>query len=231
MKSKYPVPVIRLSVLLVFSSLLLAGAFTARGEEDKKSFNWNAVLVSIVSQDSAPNPNPTPPPSNESCSGSSGFTVCTTSFTNGGTLDSRYTLYGSNISPHLVWKNPPAGTASYGIWVYDKDATDSTGSFWSHWNVKIPATTTELAENAGAAGGGNLPEGAERYNNSFYGLNIPNAAGTDYDGPMPPSGTGEHRYYFVVYALDSNNQQLEQAYLVGKYSYQGSIEPPAPPDN
>ncbi|HEZ0669160.1 TPA: YbhB/YbcL family Raf kinase inhibitor-like protein [Neisseria meningitidis] len=45
---------------------------------------------------------------------------------------------GGNASPALSWKNPPAGTKSFVLTVYDKDAP--TGLGWMHWVVAdIPA--------------------------------------------------------------------------------------------
>ena len=38
---------------------------------------------------------------------------------------------GGNASPALSWKNPPAGTKSFVLTVYDKDAP--TGLGWMHW--------------------------------------------------------------------------------------------------
>ncbi|EJU52053.1 hypothetical protein NMEN93003_1467 [Neisseria meningitidis 93003] len=45
---------------------------------------------------------------------------------------------GGNAPPALSWKNPPAGTKSFVLTVYDKDAP--TGLGWMHWVVAdIPA--------------------------------------------------------------------------------------------
>ena len=173
----------------------------------EKKFAWPAMLPAIISAR----------PATSSCvQGNGGFTVCSTSFVHMERLADRYTLYGSNVSPQLSWSHAPAGTVYYGIYVYDVDAP---GGNWVHWVCLVPASVNELPENSGAAGGGNLPAGSERFHNSFFGQGVPGAAGTDYDGPRPPAGSGVHRYFFSVAPLDSSKQYIgEPVALIGLYS-------------
>lgn len=100
---------------------------------------------------------------------------------------------GEDSSPHLSWSGFPAETQSFAVSVYDIDAPTGSG-FW-HWVVaNVPASVTELAENAGAEGGASLPPGA---------LALPNDAGMPrYIGAAPPPGSGPHRYVITVTALD-----------------------------
>ena len=66
---------------------------------------------------------------------------------------------GQNISPALQWSNPPAGTKSFAVTMYDPDAP--TGSGWWHWVMyNIPASTTALTD--GAGNGKNAPRGSEQ---------------------------------------------------------------------
>ncbi|WP_027014100.1 YbhB/YbcL family Raf kinase inhibitor-like protein [Comamonas composti] len=99
---------------------------------------------------------------------------------------------GRNQSPALAWKGAPVGTKSFVLTMYDPDAP--TGSGWWHWFVvDIPAGTFELAANAGAVGGANLPASARQIRNDF-GVHA-------WGGVCPPPGDKPHRYVFTVHAL------------------------------
>ncbi len=99
---------------------------------------------------------------------------------------------GGDVSPALEWSGAPERTASYAVTVYDPDAPTGSG-FW-HWAVaNLPASTTSLPAGAGSAGG-TLPAGA---------LTLPNELGeAAFTGAAPPEGTGVHRYFIVVHAVD-----------------------------
>ncbi len=99
---------------------------------------------------------------------------------------------GENRSPALKWSGAPAATKAFAVTVYDPDAP--SGSGWWHWVViNIPADVTELAPNAGAEGGANLPKGA-RHVRIDYGV-------AAWGGVAPPPGDAPHRYIFTVHAL------------------------------
>src|SRR6266540_6954079 len=94
---------------------------------------------------------------------------------------------GANVSPALAWKNPPAGTKSYAITVYDPDAP--TGSGWWHWVMfDIPADVTSLYLGVGNPASGQTPRGAVQSRTDF--------GKPGYGGPCPPKGDKPHRYVF-----------------------------------
>ncbi|RTZ17262.1 YbhB/YbcL family Raf kinase inhibitor-like protein [Vibrio aquaticus] len=101
---------------------------------------------------------------------------------------------GDNQSPHLSWKDAPAGTKSFAITAYDPDAPTGSG-FW-HWVAfNIPATVNELPRSADIQKlGGN--EARIDYGTVGFG------------GACPPEGDGMHRYQFTVWALPSEKLDL-----------------------
>jgi Raf kinase inhibitor-like YbhB/YbcL family protein len=107
---------------------------------------------------------------------------------------------GGNESPQLAWKDPPAGTKSFVVTVYDPDAP--TGSGWWHWVVyDIPASAKELPKGAGS-GQGQLPEGAKEGRTDF--------GKPGFGGACPPPGDKPHRYVFTVYALKVDKLDVPQ---------------------
>ena len=121
----------------------------------------------------------------------SGFKVVSKSFTDGGPIPKAYTCEGENKSPELSWVGAPTGTKTFAIVVHDPDAPDPKApqKDVTHWLVYgLPAGTVSLPE--GAA----VPGGAKQGRNE-HGEN-------KYMGPCPP--IGEHRYYFIVYALSDD---------------------------
>jgi Raf kinase inhibitor-like YbhB/YbcL family protein len=113
-------------------------------------------------------------------------------FTHNGSIPTRFTCEGDDISPALEWHDPPPGTESFAVIVDDPDAPDPDHPqrTWVHWVLyDIPASARALPQDAGMA---TLPPGTRS------GLNDWKRA--DYGGPCPP--IGRHRYFFKLYALD-----------------------------
>lgn len=106
---------------------------------------------------------------------------------------------GKNMSPALEWKDPPNGTKSFALTLYDPDAP--TGSGWWHWLVfNIPNNVRHLAENASAQQ--TLPKGAVESVNDY--------GQTQFGGACPPKGDNSHRYVLTVYALDVAKLDLDK---------------------
>ena len=108
---------------------------------------------------------------------------------------------GGNVSPQLMWKDAPAGTKSFALTLYDKDAP--TGSGWWHWVAfNIPANVTMLDQGAGTAGKGTMPKGCVQSRTDF--------GAPGYGGPCPPPAHGPHQYVITVYALDTEKLDLDE---------------------
>jgi len=114
--------------------------------------------------------------------------VTSTAFKEGAAIPRQFTCQGINISPPLEWTATPQAK-TIAIIANDPDAPAGE---WTHWLVyNLPAATMGLVENMPAeeklAGGG--MQGKNDFGKTAYG------------GPCPPKGT--HRYFFKVYALDT----------------------------
>ncbi|MDQ0614877.1 Raf kinase inhibitor-like YbhB/YbcL family protein [Microbacterium sp. W4I4] len=105
---------------------------------------------------------------------------------------------GEDQHPTLEWSQPPAGTLSFAISCFDPDAPTGSG-FW-HWAAyNLPADARRLESGDGTTK--SLPGGSAV---------LPNEARLErYIGAAPPAGTGIHRYFFVVDALDVDHLDLE----------------------
>ena len=112
------------------------------------------------------------------------------------------TCYGENLSPPLEWSGAPEGTESYGLIAEDID--HQTGA-WVHWVLYIiPRGVTALPEGIPSSMAV-LPDG------TIQGTNDNRQPG--YSGACPPpsilyrdeqaKNEPTHRYYFTLYALDS----------------------------
>lgn len=106
---------------------------------------------------------------------------------------------GENLSPDLRWSNPPKGTKSFAVTVFDPDAP--TGHGWWHWTlVNISKDVNYLVE--GASKFKKLPPGSIEGKNDF--------GSSTYGGACPPQGDKPHRYVFTVHALKTKKIQVNQ---------------------
>ncbi len=122
--------------------------------------------------------------------------LTSTAFEHQGKIPSKYTCDGANISPPLRLSDVPAQAKSLVLIMDDPDVPKHLrqDGMWDHWVVfNIPVSLTELKE-------GEEPEGT-------HGIGTSN--NLDYNGPCPPDR--EHRYFFKLYALDTELKLPEQA--------------------
>ena len=107
-------------------------------------------------------------------------------FVDNSSIPSEFTCDGRNVSPQLSWEDVPEETKSFALSVTDPDAPGGT---WIHWLVYDISKELKKIERGG------LPEGAGEVVNDF--------GKRPYGGPCPPSGT--HRYFFTLYAIDTEH--------------------------
>lgn len=112
-------------------------------------------------------------------------------FQNNQRIPAQYTCDGANDSPPLTISDIPAGAKSLALIM---DDPDSPTGVWDHWVVfNISPGTLEIPE-ASEPGG---VQGKTTFGELGYG------------GPCP--GSGEHRYMFRLYALDTQLDLKEGA--------------------
>jgi Raf kinase inhibitor-like YbhB/YbcL family protein len=117
--------------------------------------------------------------------------VSSSAFKEGQTIPVRHTCDGEDISPPLKWDLVPEGTRSLALITDDPDAPVGT---WVHWVLyNLPASVTELSEK--------VPTDEAIPNGGRQGLNDFGRIG--FGGPCPPRGS-VHRYFFKLYALDTD---------------------------
>ncbi|AUG82104.1 PEBP family protein [Kitasatospora sp. MMS16-BH015] len=124
------------------------------------------------------------------------LTVTSRDFTDHGPLDPRFTgtrVGGRNLSPHLGWSTPPAGTAELLLLIEDID---------------VPLGSTPAVHCLALVHEAHLPSpqellpGALNKNTPAPGVTLlRSVVSRGYYGPEPLKGHGPHRYVFALYAL------------------------------
>jgi Raf kinase inhibitor-like YbhB/YbcL family protein len=117
-------------------------------------------------------------------------------FADGGRLPDRFTADGAGVSPPLFWTGVPEGTARLALIVEDADAPAPQPLVHALvWD--LPAADADLAEGAIRADQGAGEVGRNSYFSEGW---LP---------PDPPTGHGEHRYAFQLFAL-SDGPDLDE---------------------
>ena len=102
-------------------------------------------------------------------------------FENNTFIPRKFTCQGEDINPPLIIEDIPDNTKSLALIVDDPDAPIG---IWVHWVVYDIPVISHIDEDS-------IP--------GKQGIN--DFGRRDYGGPCPPSGT--HRYFFKLYALDT----------------------------
>lgn len=134
-------------------------------------------------------------------------------------IPEKYTCDGEDVSPPLRWEGIPPGARSLALICDDPDAPMAT---WVHWVIySIPPNTTGLRE---ALSKTELVEGRMKQGKNSWRM-------IGYGGPCPPGGR-PHRYFFKLYALDTelalgpgaDKKELESAmkgHIIGQAEVMG----------
>jgi len=131
------------------------------------------------------------------------FTITSKSFKDGERLPTKMAgnnkqnpnCVGENVSPQLSWANPPAGTKSYALLMFDPEGRPPGGV--SHWVAYgIPVSVTGFEE-------GEVSKQTEKYVGGKSLMNLPH-----YFGPCTPPGA-PHHYTFTLIATDLEPTALQ----------------------
>ena len=132
------------------------------------------------------------------------FTLTSSAFKDNGTLAVKNAgnnkqnpnCVGENVSPPLAWKNPPEGTKSYILLMFDPEGRAPAGV--SHWVAYgIPVSVTGFAEGE-----------VSKENDKYVGGSSLMKLG-HYFGPCTPPNTDWHHYTFTLVATDLDPKALK----------------------
>jgi Raf kinase inhibitor-like YbhB/YbcL family protein len=131
------------------------------------------------------------------------FTITSSSFKDGERLATKMAgnnkqnpnCVGENVSPALSWANPPEGTKSYALLMFDPEGRPPGGV--SHWVAYgIPVSVTGFAE-------GEASKQTDKYVGGKSLMGLPH-----YFGPCTPPGA-PHHYTFTLIATDLEPHALQ----------------------
>jgi hypothetical protein len=131
------------------------------------------------------------------------FTLASSDFQDGGRIPTKSAgqnksnpnCVGENVSPALSWSNPPEGTKSYALMMFDPEGRPPGGV--SHWVAYgIPVSVTGFA-------GGEVSKPSEKYVGGESSMKQ-----STYFGPCTPPGA-PHHYTFTLIATDLDPSALK----------------------
>jgi Raf kinase inhibitor-like YbhB/YbcL family protein len=114
---------------------------------------------------------------------------------NTGNNKSNPNCIGENVSPAFAWANPPQGTKSFALLMFDPEGRPPGGV--SHWVAYgIAASVTGFAE-------GEVSAASDKYVGGQSTMKM-----ASYFGPCPPAGA-PHHYIFTLIATDLDPAALQ----------------------
>jgi Raf kinase inhibitor-like YbhB/YbcL family protein len=117
--------------------------------------------------------------------------ITSTAFKDGEPIPAKHSCSGADVSPPLSIASVPKEAKSLILIVDDPDAPSGN---WTHWVLYgISPQTVAIPEGSSAKA---TPPVAAQIGKNSWGK-------TEWGGPCPPPG-GKHRYYFRLYAVDTN---------------------------
>jgi Raf kinase inhibitor-like YbhB/YbcL family protein len=131
------------------------------------------------------------------------FTISSSSFKDGerfavknaGNNKANPNCVGENVSPPFAWTNPPEGTKSFALLMFDPEGRPPGGV--SHWVAYgIPVSVTGFAE-------GEVSKPSDKYVGGLGTAKLSN-----YTGPCTPAGP-LHHYTFTLIATDLEPSALQ----------------------
>jgi Raf kinase inhibitor-like YbhB/YbcL family protein len=135
-------------------------------------------------QTAAPTPTPAAPTQDKV-----EIKLTSSAFKEGERIPRQYTCDGVNVSPPVEWTGVPKMAKTIALIADDPDAPNGT---WVHWVLyNVPAENIGFVES--------VPTTDSLKAGGYQGKTDFGAVG--YGGPCPPSGS--HRYFFKIYAIDS----------------------------
>jgi Raf kinase inhibitor-like YbhB/YbcL family protein len=139
--------------------------------------------------------------------------ISSPAFEQNGSIPSRHTCDGKDLSPPLAWSDLPDGIKALALLVDDPDVPDPAAPkrVWVHWIAyNIPPAPSSLPEGTG----NRPPAGPMRFA-------ITDSGQPGYHGPCPP--VGRHRYFFHLFALDAHLPDLGPR--AGRAEFEAAMSP------
>lgn len=174
----------RTFIILIAAAFLILGASgcAEKTEPDPAGLGEDNVTPEIVVPEGKDGNEQITEAENGSERITQGIKVSSRAFEHNASIPKKYTCDGENLNPSLEFSDVPEEAKSLVLILEDPDAPGGTFTHWLVWGLD-PASGIEEDRVTGK-------EGMNDFGKPGYG------------GPCPPPGT-PHRYFFRVYALDT----------------------------